>query len=73
MLLNFRKFIGLLTGSVSLTLIFLKFFFFLFHHSILSWLRIEFHIFFSFYEVIIILKKNLSIGLMLDFSIIYFC
>ena len=61
MLLNFRKSTGLLTSLASLTFVFLFFFlfFFQFHPLILSWLRIEFHnmFYFSFYKVIIILKK----------------
>ena len=56
MLLNFKKSMSLLKGLTNLTLFF---FIFLFHPSILSLLRIEFHnlFHFAFYEIIIILKK----------------
>jgi hypothetical protein len=62
--------------KMSLTFfLFLYNFFFQFHPLILDWLRIEFHnIFpFIFHEVNIVLKKCLSIVLILDFTIVYFC
>jgi len=75
MLLNCKKFIGLLMSSASLAFLFLLIYFFQLYPLILDWLRIEFHnlFHFDFYEVIIVLKKSLGIGLMLGFAITYFC
>ena len=71
MLLNFKKSMGLLTGLVSLTFLFL---FFLFYPSILGLLIIEFHNLFRFvfYKVITIFKKSHSIGLTFNFVIVFF-
>jgi hypothetical protein len=43
MLLNFIKFMGLLTGMTSLTFFIFLIYFFQFHPLILNWLIIEFY------------------------------
>jgi hypothetical protein len=75
MSLNFRKSMNLLMGLTNLTSSSFLICFFWFHSSILDWLKIKFHNLFrfTFYEVIIVLKKTLCIDLTLDFAIVYFC
>jgi len=76
MLLNFRKSKVSLTCMASLTFFFFFYiYFFQFHHSILDWLKIEFHNLFRsvFYNVTVVLKNSLNIGSALNFAIVYFC